>query len=374
MTTSCTAPRAAAAALAPGRTAPEDGPERGRPVVRRRSTASTGWSLNLAAAAPAAARGRRPAVGRRAVAALPRLPRARASTTCRSSSPASVRTRRAGDRAGRCCGASRPTRRPSSCAPSPLSADARPRRWCARGSGPTPTSRSRRPATRRPAATRCSCASCSTALRERRRHAGRAHAARGAEGSARAPSRAPCSCAWRACRPRTSAARPRASRCWASRAPRRRPPRCAELDEARRGRRRRARGARGDPAPGPAARLRPPARARRRLRGAAARRARAPTHRAVLREAAAPTRSRVADAPARRAPRAATPGSSSGCATRPDRRAAAARRRAASPTCGARSTEPPPAEAARPGLLIELGLAEVLHRRAGRRRAPATRR
>ena len=145
----------------------------------------------------------------------------------------------------------------------------------------------------------------------------------------------------------------------------------AGLDEARVARRHRRARAGGDPAARAAARLRPPAGARRRLPRAAARRARAAARarRAVLRDAGAPAEQVAAQllATPRRGERwvgrrcCATPARAAVARGAPDSAVAYLRRAL---------DEPPPPSAA-PALLLELGLAEALTDGPGGRRAPA---
>ena len=197
--------------------------------------------------------------------------------------------------------------------------------------------RSRRRATRRPAATRCCSRQLLSALAADGVRPTRANAGACARSGPRAVSRAVLLRLARL-RPRRSTVA-RASRCSARTRGCPRSPRSPDsTSRALAAAHARRAGSRRDPAAGAAARLRPPARARRRLPRAAARRARAPARarRPHLLDAGGRARAGggapAADRAARRGVgREAPP-------RRPAaRRCTRARPRARSPTCGARS-------------------------------------
>ena len=242
--------------------------EPGRGDGRRRRPSPSLHGLYWLTAQPrrraaAAAGRRRPALVRPPVAALPRLPRAPARGPAGRCSRSALRTRRAGHRPG---AGRRARRRPARRCGAPRPAERRGRgaSSSARGSAPSPTPPSPRPATRRPAATRCCCASCSARSRPRACAPDAAHGARSCARSGRAPCRARV--LLRLARlPREAAAVARAVAVLGDGAELPLVAALAGLDEPARRRGDRGAGAGGDPARRAAARLRAPARARRRL-------------------------------------------------------------------------------------------------------------
>ena len=169
-------------------------------------------------------------------------------------------------------------------------------------------------------------------------------------------------------RARRGRARRRRRRCAAS-------PRWPALGEDARRRRDRRPRARRDPAPRDAAGVRAPARARRRLPRAPARRARAPRTRAPPRAArrrGAPTE-QVAAPPARAPPRGERVDRRPAARGRPRRACAAARRESAIAYLRRALDGAAARRAARPALLLELGARRGADQRARRRSATCAR-